>query len=232
MVDRQFLQQCDYFALHSFSALHLDQQRQELLHEHPVLADDSPRVRVIQNVLVYSRDLELLDVVGADWLKVDVLRKAASFGRDLELGYLQVEGTRRLDDDLPNLHVAVDDDVVGDVVGLKHHGHLLVKLFVILPDVFRRQVHEVEALDVVSNDCEPVEPLFAVAIQVFRLRRFHSCRNLVDFLEEALTEDLLLFLVYDRFDIEVNEEVSTLSCDLFVPVFNANGPEGLKAVQF
>jgi len=95
--------------------------------------------------------LELFDYVGAHCVVIDVGAKTTFFGHNFKLRDLEIESTRDLDDYLPNLLLRIHYYFMGNVVRVKLNHHFDVVLFIILLNVFKRDMHVVEPVQVGAN---------------------------------------------------------------------------------
>ena len=134
-----------------------------MLNEDLVLPDDSPRVLIVERLLVNAHNLQLLDQVVSHFVVVDALSKRAFLGDDLELADLKLKCFRNLNDDLPDLLVCVHSDLLSHIVWVQDDQYLLILLIVVLADVLSRDMHVVKMVDVGPYERHPVEAHVKVA---------------------------------------------------------------------
>jgi len=82
----------------------------------------------------------------------------AFFGHNFELGDLQIKSSGDLNDYLPDLLLSIHHYFSSHVFWVELNRHLNVVLLVVLLYVFKRDVHEVEPVQVSANKREPIEP--------------------------------------------------------------------------
>ena len=87
-----------------------------MIVEKAVLADQAPWVLHIKLFVFNAHDLQLLDNIGTHGIIIDALIERPLLGDDLELANSQTEEAGDLDNDLPDLHVGVDDEFCRNIV--------------------------------------------------------------------------------------------------------------------
>ena len=134
-----------------------------MLYKDLVLPDDSPRVLIVERLLVNAHNLQLLDQVVSHFVVVDALSKRAFLSNDLELADLKLKCFRNLNDDLPYLLVCVHSDLLSHIFWVQDDQDLLILLIVILADVLSRDMHVIKMIDVGPYERHPVEAHVKVA---------------------------------------------------------------------
>ena len=198
-----------------------------MIVEKAVLADQAPWVLHVQLFVFNAHNLQLLDNIGTHGIIIDALIERPLLGDDLELANSQTEEAGDLDNDLPDLHVGVDDEFCRNIVRVQLHCDFLDTLFIILLYVFKWDMHVVEALDEGFDQSDPVQPhveivgilSLGVLIDVELVK---LSRDLFDASQEAFDKDLAVLLLDITAQMNINKEVSALNCYFLVLTLNGN----------
>ena len=195
------------------------------------MSNQAPWILIVQFLLVNSHNLELLNQICTDCIIVDALIKWAFLGYNFKLADSQVECTRYLHNYLPDLHVGIDHDLLGDILRIKLHCDLNIVLFIVFFNVFQRYVHVIESLDVFSDQSYPIESHFVVSWVLCRLHVVKLQRNLLCLLHKALNEDALVFLLNNALQVDIDKEIARFVSHMSVTRLDGNGPQGFNAKQ-
>ena len=134
-----------------------------------------------------------------------------TFHRDnLELGYAQVEGLRNLRDNLPNFLMIVDHDLVPDIVWHENNCDFLIFCLVEPRDVFDWDMHVVKVLDVGADKSHPIEAHLDIASRCLLSQAIELLRNVFDFVDKVLDENLSVLLLNVAFEVDLDQEVAAL----------------------
>ena len=205
----------------------MTKERKQLIVEKAVLADQAPWVLHVQLFIFNAHNLQLLDNIGTHGIIIDALIERPLLGDDLELANSQTEEAGDLDNDLPDLHVGVDDEFCRNIVRVQLHCDFLDTLFIILLYVFKWDMHVVEALDEGFDQSDPVQPhveivgilSLGVLIDVELVK---LSRDLFDASQEAFDKDLAVLLLDITAQMNINKEVSALNRHFLVLTLNGN----------
>lgn len=205
----------------------MTKERKQLIVEKAVLADQAPWVLHVQLFIFNAHNLQLLDNIGTHGIIIDALIERPLLGDDLELANSQTEEAGDLDNDLPDLHVGVDDEFCRNIVRVQLHCDFLDTLFIILLYVFKWDMHVVEALDEGFDQSDPVQPhveivgilSLGVLIDVELVK---LSRDLFDASQEAFDKDLAVLLLDITAQMNINKEVSALNRYFLVLTLNGN----------
>lgn len=208
--------------------LHLYQQAEKLFKEQLVLANDASRILVVDHFVFNALNLQLSDVVVDHFMVIDAFIQWALHGDDLELRDAHVEYVGNLSHYLPDLLMIIDDDFVADVIRHKDHCDFLIFRSVVLCNVFDRDVHVVEVLDVGTNESDPVQAHLNVASWFFCRQAIELLGDVFNFLQEVLDEDLAVLLFNVTLQVDLNEEVATFSHHLTILTLNSDRPKCLE----
>ena len=195
--------------------------------EKAVLADQAPWVLHVQLFIFNAHNLQLLDNIGTHGIIIDALIERPLLGDDLELANSQTEEAGDLDNDLPDLHVGVDDEFCRNIVRVQLHCDFLDTLFIILLYVFKWDMHVVEALDEGFDQSDPVQShveivgilSLGVLIDVELVK---LSRDLFDASQEAFDKYLAVLLLNITAQMDIDKEVSALNRYFLVLTLNGN----------
>ena len=205
----------------------MTKERKQLIVEKAVLADQSPWVLHVQLFVFNAHNLQLLDNIGTHGIIIDALIERPLLGDDLELANSQTEEAGDLDNDLPDLHVGVDDEFCRNIVRVQLHCDFLDTLFVILLNVFKWDMHVVEALDEGFDQSDPVQSHVEI-VRILSLgvlidvELVKLSRDLFDASQEAFDKDLAVLLLDITAQMNINKEVSALNRHFLVLTLNGN----------